>query len=91
MAKRTISSTGEEEAAGKYEMYLGDSWFASVDAVIELKKIEIGIIKTNHCRCPKKWIEGTMKNWTPGLHMVMFLQKRTRHLFKLCLCQKLML
>ena len=38
MAKGTISSTGEERAAGKFDTYLGDSLFASVDAVVELKK-----------------------------------------------------
>ena len=38
MAKGTMSSTGDERAAGKFGTNLGDSWFASVDAVVELKK-----------------------------------------------------
>ena len=74
MAKGTVS-TNEEQQGGTVDTYLGDSWFASVDAAVELKKRFnanfIGVVKTNHSRYPKKWLEETMKDWPPGSHVVL--------------------
>ena len=67
MAKGTVN--------GSSNTYLGDSWFASVDAVVEMKNRFganfIGVIKTNHSKYPKKWLEDTMKEWPPGSHLVL--------------------
>ena len=75
MAKGTVSSTTEEQQDGKFDTYLGDSWFASVDSAVELKSRFnanfIGVIKTNHSRYPKKWLEETMSEWPPGSHLVL--------------------
>ena len=54
MVKGTVSSTHEEQRDGRVDTYLGDSWFALVDAAVELKKCFnsnfIGAIKTNHSK-----------------------------------------
>ena len=75
MAKGTVSSTSDEHADGYVDTYLGDSWFSSVDTAVELKKRFnaniIGVVKTNHSRYPKKWLEHTMKEWPPGSHLVL--------------------
>ena len=75
MAEGTRSCTSNDERHGRQDTYLGDSWFASVDVVVELRKRLnaqfIGIIKTNHSKFPKKWLESTMKNWPPGSHLVL--------------------
>ena len=74
MAKGTVSDE-EQDGRGTVDTYLGDSWFASVDTVVELKTRFnanfIGVIKTNHSRFPKKWLEETMKEWPPGSHVVL--------------------
>ena len=75
MAKGTLSSTDCQLEKGQRNTYLGDSWFASVETVVELRirfdSNFIGIIKTNHARYPKKWIEETMKEWPAGSHLVL--------------------
>ena len=75
MAKGTVSSTNEDQQDGKFDTYLGDSWFASVDSVVELKSRFnanfIGVIKTNHSQYPKKWLEQTMNEWPLGSHLVL--------------------
>ena len=75
MAKGTVSSTSDKHADGYTDTYLGDSWFSSVDTVVALKKCFnanfIGVIKTNHSRYPKKWLEETMKEWPPSSHLVL--------------------
>jgi hypothetical protein len=57
------------------EMFFGDSWFSSVETVCQLwnrfKCHYGGILKTNHSRFPKAWIEETMKDWPAGSHIVL--------------------
>ena len=75
IAKGTVSSTHDEQREGRVDTYLGDSWFASVDTVVQLKKRFnanfIGVIKTNHSKYPKKWLEEMMKEWPPGSHLLL--------------------
>ena len=75
MVQGTVSSTHDDQREGRVDTYLGDSWFAPVDAAVELKKRFnanfIGVIKTNHSRFPKKFLEETMKEWPPGSHLVL--------------------
>ena len=75
MAKATKNSTSDDERQGRHDTYLGDSWFASVDVIVQMKKHLnarfIGVIKTNHSKFPKKWLETTMKDWPPGSHLVL--------------------
>ena len=75
MAKGTVSSMSDERADGYVNTYVRDSWFSSVDAVVELKKNFnanfSGVVKTNHSRYPKKRLEHTMKEWPPGSHLVL--------------------
>ena len=75
MTKGTVSSTHNEQRNGNVDTYLGDSWFASVDTVVEMKKRFnsnfIGVVKTSHSRYPKKWLEATMKDWPLGSHIVL--------------------
>jgi len=60
---------------GRQELYLGDSWFASVACTVELWRHYsvqfLGVVKTNHARFPKEFIETTMKNWLAGSHIVL--------------------
>ena len=46
-----------------------------MDTVVEMKNRFdanfIGVIKTNHSKYPKKWLEDTMKEWPPGSHLVL--------------------
>jgi len=59
-----------DEAAPQRELYLGDSWFASVACTVELwrhyKVRFLGPVKTNHGRFPKEFIETTMKIGQPA-------------------------
>ena len=75
MAEATKNSTTNDERHGRHDIYLGDSWFASVDVVVELhKRLNaqfIGVVKTNHSKFPKKWLKTTMKDWLPGSHLVL--------------------
>jgi len=58
-----------------HELYLRDSWFASVACTVELwqhyKVRFLGVVKTNHSRFPKDFIETTMKNWLASSHIVL--------------------
>lgn len=66
-----ILSTDQDE---ERDTYLGDAWFGSVDAVIAADKQGcnlVCIIKTNHNRFPKKYIEEEMKDWPAGSHLVL--------------------
>ena len=46
-----------------------------MDTVVEMKNRFdanfIGVVKTNHSKYPKKWLEDTMKEWPPGSHIVL--------------------
>jgi len=63
------------QVTDKWQLYFGDSWFASVTCITELWKCFhvhfIGIVKTNHARFPKQFLESCMKNWPAGSHLVM--------------------
>ena len=54
-------------------IFLGDSWFCNVPTVVNLKnRLDahfIGVVKTDHKRYPKKWIESTIQDWTSGTHI----------------------
>lgn len=75
MAKTTKRERSEEEDNNqpKKEIWLGDSWFSSVPAAIAVSEYGhyIGVVKTNHARYPRKWIEETMKEWPAGSHIVL--------------------
>jgi hypothetical protein len=57
------------------ELFFGDSWFSSAETTCQLwnrfKCRYGGILKTNHTRFPKAWIERTMKDWPAGSHIVL--------------------
>ena len=61
------------------DVFVGDSWFGSIPTAVSLKKNMpdgkmsgcIVNIKTAHARYPKAFLEGTMKNWPGGTHLVM--------------------
>jgi hypothetical protein len=57
------------------QVFFGDSWFSSVETTCQLLS-EFrcrcgGILKSNHSRFPKKWMETTMKDWPAGSHIVL--------------------
>jgi hypothetical protein len=56
-------------------MFFEDSWFSSIKTVCQLwnqfKCHNGGILKPNHSRFPKAWIERTMKDWSMGSHIVL--------------------
>ena len=67
--------SGDDEEDDPNEVFFGDSWFSSVETVCQLwnrfKCRYGGILKTNHSRFPKAWIEKTMKEWPAGPHIVL--------------------
>ena len=76
-SKRYVRSVGddEEDEDDPNEVFFGDSWFSSVETTCQLwnrfKCRYAGILKTNHSRFPKAWIENTMKDWPAGSHTVL--------------------
>ena len=52
------------------DLFLGDAWFSSVDlAILCRTKLDcdwIGVVKTNHSRYPKKYLEQIMSKWPGG-------------------------
>jgi hypothetical protein len=66
---------GDDDEADPKEVFFGDSWFSSVESVCQLWNRfncrYAGILKTNHSRFPKAWIERTMKDWPAGSHIVL--------------------
>jgi len=64
-------SNSEQVDEGRRELYFGDSWFASITCTVELWQHFnvhfLGVVKTNHARFPKEFIESTMKNWLARL------------------------
>jgi hypothetical protein len=65
----------EDDPNDPNEVFFGDSWFSSVETTCQLwnrfKCRYGGILKTNHSRFPKAWIEKTMKDWPAGSHIVL--------------------
>jgi Transposase IS4 len=57
------------------EIYLGDSWFGSVDVTVYVKKNFgcnfIGVVKNSHSKYPKVFLEKTMAEWPGGSHLVL--------------------
>ena len=57
------------------ELFLGDSWFASIEAAINIKRRFqsnfIGVIKTSHAGYCRKFLEDKMKEWPAGSHLVL--------------------
>jgi hypothetical protein len=74
MAEATSSTSIVDDDVPE-DTFLGDSWFAGIEAAAQTKKRGlghfIGIIKTNHGGFPKKYLEETMKDWPPGSHLVL--------------------
>lgn len=53
------------------ELFLGDSWFSSVDLCENIASNYIGVVKTNHSRYPKEFLMNTMKPWPAGSHLLL--------------------
>jgi hypothetical protein len=49
----------------------GDSWFSSVDLVEKMSENYIGVVKTNHSRYPKVFLQSKMQNWPAGSHLLL--------------------
>jgi len=61
---------------GQQQLYLEGSWFASVAYTVKLWQYYndqfLGIVvKTNHARFPKDFIETTLETWLAGSHIVL--------------------
>ena len=50
---------------------IGDSWFSSMDCVQNMKENYIGIVKTNHSRYPKAFLQSKMQSWPAGSHLLL--------------------
>ena len=67
----TPSDDEDEEGIPAFppKLHIGDSWFGSVTAAESVAKAghhAIFIVKTNHTRVPKKFLEDTMKDYPGG-------------------------
>ena len=55
------------------DVYLGDSWFTSVELAVLTQKIHnshyVGVLKTNSGRSPKAFIESKMSQWPGGSYL----------------------
>ena len=73
MSKNTTRTINDIDDNGVKNLWLGDSWFASVKTTIQLAPYGnfIGIVKTAHSFFPKKWLENKMKNWPAGSSLVL--------------------
>ena len=63
------NTVGDEDLPPSPKLYLGDSWFGSVNALVALSKPGhhgIFIVKTSHSRTPKKFLEETMQTFPGG-------------------------
>jgi hypothetical protein len=70
---------GQRETDFEPNLFLGDSWFASVKAAEAIKELGhefCGPVKTSHRLFPKKELEDTLKDWPGGTHLV--LEAKTR-------------
>ena len=86
----TYSQTLHLPAQKSKNIYLGDSWFGSVkaaEAVALSGNHAIFVVKMNHGRSPKAWLEEKMSNFPGGTWIV--LQGQTRkHADLLCIGYK---
>ena len=55
------------------DIWFGDAWFAGVDSAVEVSEYGkfVGVVKTNSAMYPKTYLEGVMKNWPAGSHLVL--------------------
>ena len=68
-----VDRKGDTHAIPK-ETLMGDSWFTSVQAAIQVALRGgnyIGVLKTAYNGYPKKFIQDKMKNWPGGSHLVL--------------------
>jgi hypothetical protein len=73
-AAEYIANTGQEEQHHRPNLFLGDSWFASVKTASEIKKLGhefCGPVKTSHSLFPKTQLEEKLKHWPGGTYLVM--------------------
>ena len=50
---------------------IGDSWFSSMDCVQNMKENYIRIVKNNHSRYPKAFLQSKMQSWPAGSHLLL--------------------
>jgi len=53
------------------DLVLSDSWFLSMDLVKYMKENYIGVVKTNHRRCPKAFLQRKMQSWPVRPHLLL--------------------
>jgi len=53
------------------DLVIGDSWFSSVDLCENMTKNYIGVVKTNHSRYPKAFLQSKMQTWPAGSHLLL--------------------
>jgi len=53
------------------DLVLGDPWFSSVDLCEHMTKNYIGVVETNHSRCPKVFLKSKMQTWPAGSHILL--------------------
>ena len=73
----------EDSDAQKKDLWLGNAWFAGIDAAVEVSEYGeyIGTVKTNGALYSKDCLETTMKEWLPGSHLVMKTRYKEKTLF----------
>jgi hypothetical protein len=72
LSKIDRDSFPSNELASK-DLFLGDAWFSSIELAV-LTRTEhdsnyIGVVKTNHSRYPKCYLEEVMRDWPGGSHI----------------------
>jgi hypothetical protein len=63
----------KSEAEAKLDIGLGDSWFGSITAIVEVVRNGqelIAGVKTNSSKSPKKEMEALMEDWPSGSYYV---------------------
>ena len=53
------------------ELYIGDSWFTSMDTARNCKTRYIGIVKNASSKFPKAYLMDVMKDWPAGSYLVL--------------------
>jgi hypothetical protein len=69
-----MANAGQAESDHQPNLFLGDSWFASVKTASEIKKLGhefCGPVKTSHSLFPKTELEEKLKRWPGGTYLVM--------------------
>jgi len=73
---RAVEGAGNcgQNERGKSDLFIGDSWFASVSTAEEVGSLGhrfVGVVKTAHQNFPKQQLEEKMKRWPGGISIVM--------------------